>query len=157
MTINMWSWHPYEFNKEEVVDKTFVKTTCIHNYVDVDNKMIRKGAIDASFGELCIIPLNMRDGILLGVGKGNEDWNCSAPHGAGRLMSRSEARKNIVLEDYQESMEGIYSSCITESTIDESVFAYKNSDEIKKAIEPTVDIIAHLKPIWNFKDKGKEK
>lgn len=140
MTIKIY---PYNFDS----------ATCIHNYVDVDNHLIRKGAIDASEGALCIIPLNMRDGILLGLGKGNEDWNFSAPHGAGRLMSRTEAKKNISLNDFQESMEGIYTSCVTESTIDESVFAYKDAKEIKKAVEPTVDIIAHLRPIWNFKNK----
>lgn len=137
----------------EINNAPFWYSTCIHNYVDVDNRMIRKGAIDASLGKVCIIPLNMRDGIILGIGKGNEDWNCSAPHGAGRIMSRGEAKRNISLEDFQESMEGIYTSCVTESTIDESVFAYKNADVIKEVIEPTVDIVAHLRPIWNFKDK----
>lgn len=139
----------------DIEESVYLKyTTCIHNYVDVDNKIIRKGAIDATIGKFCIIPLNMRDGILLGIGKGNEDWNCSAPHGAGRLMSRTEAKKNIELKDFQESMEGIYTSCVTESTIDESVFAYKDAKAIEKAVESTVDIIAHLRPIWNFKDKG---
>ena len=144
MTISLEHWYPENFDS----------ATCIHNYVDVDNHIIRKGAIDASMGRICIIPLNMRDGILLGIGKGNEDWNCSAPHGAGRLMSRAEAKRKIALEDFQESMEGIYTSCVTESTIDESVFAYKDAEEIEKAVEPTVNIIAHLRPIWNFKDRG---
>lgn len=144
MTIRLDHWYSEDFDS----------ATCIHNYVDVENGIIRKGAIDASLGKICIIPLNMRDGILLGIGKGNEDWLDSAPHGAGRLMSRAEAKRNIDFEDFQESMEGIYTSCVTESTIDESVFAYKDAAEIEKAIEPTVDVIAHLRPIWNFKDKG---
>lgn len=133
----------------------FYSATCIHNYVDVDNGIIRKGAIDASEGKICIIPLNMRDGVLLGIGKGDEDWNFSAPHGAGRLMSRNEAKAQIALDDFQESMKDVYTSCVTESTLDESPFAYKDAKAIVEAIEPTVEIIAHLRPIWNFKDKSK--
>lgn len=132
----------------------FYSATCIHNYVDVDNAIIRKGAIDASEGETCIIPLNMRDGILLGIGKGNADWNFSAPHGAGRLMSRNEAKAQIALGDFQESMKDIYTSCVAESTLDEAPFAYKDAKAVTEAIEPTVEIIAHLRPIWNFKDRG---
>ena len=93
----------------------------------------------------------MRDGALICIGKGNEDWNCSAPHGAGRAMSRKVASENISLEDFQKSMEGIYSSCICESTIDESPFAYKSMDAIVSNIKDTAEIIKHIKPIYNFK------
>lgn len=134
-------------------DSILEYATCIHNYID-ENRVIRKGAINATEGSICIIPLNMRDGILLGIGKGNPEWLNSSPHGAGRLMSRKKAKENISIEDFQESMEGIYTSCINEYTVDESVFAYKSAELIEEAIEPTVEVIAHLRPIWNFKDKG---
>jgi len=123
----------------------------IHNYIDLTNNIIRKGAISAQRGETCIIPLNMRDGSLICVGKGNEDWNCSAPHGAGRIMSRAKAKKEITLADFQHSMEGIYSSTICVGTIDEAPFAYKDMEEIMIVIEPTVDIIERIVPIYNFK------
>ena len=141
----------YRDYDEELVMMT--KGTCIHNYIDSE-KVIRKGAIDASRGKICIIPLNMRDGILVGIGKGNPDYLESAPHGAGRIMSRKQAKESIALGDFQESMEGIYTSCVNENTLDESVFAYKNAALIEEAIAPTVEVIAHLKPVWNFKDKG---
>lgn len=123
----------------------------IHNYIDLTNNIIRKGAISAQYGETCIIPLNMRDGSLICVGKGNEDWNCSAPHGAGRIMSRAKAKKEITLADFRHSMEGIYSSTICVGTIDEAPFAYKDMEEIMTVIEPTVDIIERIVPIYNFK------
>lgn len=127
--------------------------TCIHNYIDED-RIIRKGAINASEGRLCVIPLNMRDGVLIGIGKGNPNWLNSVGHGAGRTMSRKQAKEKVALEDYQDSMEGIYTSCINEYTLDESPFAYKDSAAIEEAIESTVEVIAHLRPVWNFKDKG---
>lgn len=122
----------------------------VHNYIGDDN-LIRKGSISAAKGERCIIPLNMRDGSLLCTGKGNDDWNCSAPHGAGRVLSRSEANKRITMEDFRESMEGIYSESVTESTLDESPMAYKPSDEIIANIVDTVDIDTIIRPVFNFK------
>lgn len=123
----------------------------IHNYVDTEHKIIRKGAIAAYEGELGIIPLNMRDGSLIVRGKGNEKYLYSAPHGAGRIMSRAEAKRNIDMVEYEKSMQGIYSTSIKNSTIDEAPMAYKPSEEIIKAIEPTVDIIEHIYPIYNYK------
>lgn len=122
----------------------------VHNYIDESN-MIRKGAISAKKGEKVLIPINMRDGSLLCVGKGNEDWNCSAPHGAGRIMSRSKARESISMESFRESMTGIYTTSVCESTIDESPMAYKPMDEIISNIKDTVDILDVLKPVYNFK------
>ena len=122
----------------------------VHNYIDESN-MIRKGAISAKKGEKVLIPINMRDGSLLCVGKGNEDWNCSAPHGAGRIMSRSKARESISMESFRESMAGVYTTSVCESTIDESPMAYKLMDEIISNIKDTVDILDVLKPVYNFK------
>ena len=122
----------------------------VHNYIDESN-MIRKGAISAKKGEKVLIPINMRDGSLLCVGKGNEDWNCSAPHGAGRIMSRSKARESISMESFRESMTGMYTASVCESTIDESPMAYKSMNEIINNIKDTVDILDVLKPVYNFK------
>ena len=122
----------------------------VHNYIDESN-MIRKGAISAKKGEKVLIPINMRDGSLLCVGKGNEEWNCSAPHGAGRIMSRSKARESISMESFRESMTGIYTTSVCESTIDESPMAYKSMNEIINNIKDTVDILDVLKPVYNFK------
>ena len=122
----------------------------VHNYIDESN-MIRKGAISAKKGEKVLIPINMRDGSLLCVGKGNEDWNCSAPHGAGRIMSRNKARESISMESFRESMTGIYTTSVCESTIDESPMAYKPMNEIINNIKDTVDILDVLKPVYNFK------
>ena len=124
----------------------------IHNYID-DNNMVRKGAISAQKGEKLLIPINMRDGCILGVGKGNEDWNYSAPHGAGRLMSRKKAKELLAISDYQNSMSGIYTTSVCSETIDEAPQAYKPLEEITALIKPTVDIISILKPIYNFKAK----
>ena len=123
----------------------------IHNYIDIDEMILRKGAISAKAGETVLIPLNMRDGSVIAKGKGNADWNFSAPHGAGRIMSRRAAQDNINFEDYQKSMEGIYSTCVCESTIDESPFAYKSIDDIIEPIKEVVNVIDILKPIYNFK------
>ena len=122
----------------------------VHNYIDESN-MIRKGAVSAKKGEKVLIPINMRDGSLLCVGKGNEDWNCSAPHGAGRIMSRNKARESISMESFRESMTGVYTTSVCESTIDESPMAYKPMDEIINNIKDTVDILDVLKPVYNFK------
>lgn len=124
---------------------------CIHNYIDHDSNIVRKGAISAKYGEKVLIPINMRDGCILGTGKGNEDWNCSAPHGAGRLMSRMKAKEIIRMSDYSDSMDGIYTTSVSEETIDEAPMAYKSIDEIVECIGDTVDILAILKPIYNFK------
>ena len=123
----------------------------IHNYIDVDEKILRKGSVSAKSGEKLLIPINMRDGSLICVGKGNKDWNYSAPHGAGRLMSRSAAFERLTMEEYEKQMAGIYTTCVNSATLDESPMAYKNMDEIVANIEPTAEIIAHIKPIYNFK------
>jgi len=123
----------------------------IHNYIEFDSNIVRKGAISAKKDELLLIPINMRDGCILGKGKGNEDWNCSAPHGAGRLMSRSKAKENINFTDFEESMKGIYTSCVNQSTIDESPMAYKPIESILDNIGDTIEIVKILKPIYNFK------
>lgn len=123
----------------------------IHNYIDMDNQIVRKGAISAHEGEKVLIPMNMRDGSILAVGKGNPEWNESAPHGAGRLMSRTTAKQNITLEEFQESMVGIWTSSISEQTIDESPMAYKPMDEVLKHTKETIEIIDIIKPIYNFK------
>lgn len=123
----------------------------MHNYIDLENGIIRKGATSAQKGERLIIPLNMRDGSIFGTGKGNEEWNFSAPHGAGRVLSRSKAKEIISMEDYKDSMEGIYTTSVTQSTLDESPFAYKESEEIIENIKDTVEIDYIVKPIYNFK------
>ena len=122
----------------------------IHNYLGDDN-IIRKSAISAKKGERVLIPLNMRDGSIIGVGKGNEDWNNSAPHGAGRLMSRAKARESIDLAAYEKSMEGIFTTSVSKDTIDEAPFAYKPSKKIIEQIADTVDVVEVIKPVYNFK------
>lgn len=122
----------------------------VHNYIGGDN-IIRKGAISARTGEQCIIPLNMRDGALICIGKGNTDWNCSAPHGAGRIMSRSRAFKEVSMEEFRQSMADIYSETVTEETVDESPMVYKPKDEIMGNIQDSVSIVNIIKPIFNFK------
>jgi len=123
----------------------------IHNYIDVDEMILRKGSVSAKAGETLLIPINMRDGSFICVGKGNGDWNFSAPHGAGRLMSRSTAFEKLTMEEYEHQMVGIYTTCVNSSTLDESPMAYKSMDEIASNIEPTAKIVAHIKPIYNFK------
>lgn len=123
----------------------------IHNYIDLKNMILRKGAVSAQKDELLLIPINMRDGSLICKGKGNIDYNYSAPHGAGRLMSRSQAKQQIRLEDYKETMKGIYTTTVSTSTIDESPFAYKPMESILENIKDTVEIINVIKPIYNFK------
>jgi RNA-splicing ligase RtcB len=125
--------------------------TTVHNYIDLDSMILRKGAISAKEGERVLIPMNMRDGSLICIGKGNPDWNWSAPHGAGRLMSRSEAKQSITLTQYEKSMEGIYSTTINKSTIDESPFAYKPMDEILAHIGDTAEVVGVIRPVYNFK------
>ena len=127
--------------------------TTIHNYIDIKNKILRKGAVSAQLHEKLIIPMNMRDGSLICVGKGNEDWNFSAPHGAGRIMSRSKAKESVSLKEFEDSMNGIYSTSVCESTIDESPMAYKPMQEIIDNVKDTVNIVDIIKPIYNFKAK----
>lgn len=123
----------------------------MHNYIDLDKMILRKGSTSAQKGEKLIIPMNMRDGSLICIGKGNEDWNCSAPHGAGRIMSRSRAKEILKMEDFENTMKGIYTTCVNTSTIDESPMAYKPMDEIISNVKDTVDIVDIIKPVYNFK------
>lgn len=127
--------------------------SCIHNYVDfsTDIPIIRKGAISAKKGEQVVIPINMRDGIILGTGLGNSDWNASAPHGAGRIMKREDIKANYTVSFFKSAMKGIYSSCINKDTLDEAPFAYRDIESIKEAIHETVAIEKVIKPIYNFK------
>lgn len=131
-----WNWH-------------YINT--IHNYIDCDNMILRKGAVSAQAGERLIIPMNMRDGSLICIGKGNEDWNQSAPHGAGRLMSRRKARETLALSSFEQSMEGIFTTSVCQDTIDEAPMAYKHTEEIIECVEDTVSIVDVIKPVYNFK------
>lgn len=125
--------------------------TTIHNYIDLDQNILRKGAISAQKGEKMLIPLNMRDGSLICIGKGNPEWNCSAPHGAGRLMSRSAAKNNFTVSEFQKQMQGIYTTSADASTLDECPMAYKDPSVILESIEDTAEISKQIKPIYNFK------
>ncbi|MCC5911774.1 MAG: RtcB family protein [Clostridiaceae bacterium] len=147
------------YNRKAILDEVLnhmgvmveEKITTIHNYIDLKDMILRKGAISAKKGEKVIIPMNMRDGSLICVGKGNPDWNYSAPHGAGRLMSRTKAKEIISLSEFEASMKGIYSTSIKKSTIDEAAMAYKPMEEIIENTRDTVDILHTIKPIYNFK------
>ena len=123
----------------------------IHNYIDTDEMILRKGAIAAHKGEKVLIPINMRDGSVLAIGKGNPDWNYSAPHGAGRIMSRTAAKENLDLDEYRREMAGIYTTSVNEATLDEAPMAYKSLSDIIDVIQESVDVIEVLKPIYNFK------
>ncbi|MDR3164421.1 MAG: RtcB family protein [Synergistaceae bacterium] len=125
--------------------------TTIHNYIDTEAMILRKGAVSAKSGEKLLIPINMRYGGLICVGRGNADWNASAPHGAGRLMSRSKAFETLSMDEYRACMEGVFSTCVTRDTLDESPLAYKNAGEIIAQIAPTADIVDHIEPLYNFK------
>ena len=127
------------------------KFESIHNYIEVDKYMLRKGAISAYEGEDVLIPINMRDGVIIGKGKGNPNWNFSAPHGAGRILSRAEAKNKIHMNDYKETMKDIFTTCVNVSTLDEAPQAYKPIEEIINNITDTVDIKKIIKPIYNFK------
>ncbi|MCL2756977.1 MAG: RtcB family protein [Coriobacteriia bacterium] len=131
--------------------KVLDQFSTVHNYIDLDSMILRKGAISARNGEQVLIPMNMRDGSLICVGKGNEDWNFSAPHGAGRIMSRTAAKESITITQFEKSMEGIFSSTVNRSTLDEAPFAYKPMEEIIANIGDTVDIVKTIKPLYNFK------
>ena len=128
----------------------------IHNYIDTDEMILRKGAIAAHEGEKVLIPINMRDGSVLAVGKGNPEWNYSAPHGAGRLMSRTAAKNSLTMEEYRESMKGIYTTSVNEDTLDEAPMAYKSLSDIMDVIRDSVDVIEVLKPVFNFKASDEE-
>lgn len=123
----------------------------IHNYIDVDEMILRKGAIAAHKGEKVLIPINMRDGSVLAIGKGNPEWNYSAPHGAGRVMSRKKAKKELNMEEYKAAMSGVYTTSVNEATLDEAPMAYKRLEDIIDVIKESVDVIDVMKPIYNFK------
>lgn len=123
----------------------------IHNYIDTEEMILRKGAIAAHKGEKVLIPINMRDGSVLAVGKGNPDWNYSAPHGAGRLMSRTKAKESLCMDEYKSAMAGIYTTSVNEATLDEAPMAYKSLEDIIDVIRESVDVIDIMKPIYNFK------
>lgn len=133
-----------QFNKDKIIES-------IHNYIDFENLILRKGAISAYDGQLCIVSLNMRDGILLCKGKGNSEWNYSSAHGSGRLASREATRRKYNMNQYKKSMEGVYSTTICDETLDECPMAYKDTDLIKFALSPTIEIMEHLKPVMNVK------
>ena len=151
--------HFAELNRKAIADeivrhmkfKVKESFTTIHNYIELNSMILRKGAISAQNGERVLIPINMRDGSLICIGKGNPDWNYSAPHGAGRLMSRTVAKSAITLSQFKKSMEGIYSSTVNKSTIDEAPFAYKPIEEILSNIQDTVSVKKIIKPLYNFK------
>ncbi|NLY17957.1 MAG: RtcB family protein [Clostridiaceae bacterium] len=147
------------YNRKAIVDEiinrmgleTEEQFTTIHNYIDLDSMILRKGAISSRNGERVLIPINMRDGSLICVGKGNKDWNYSAPHGAGRLMSRRKARETISLEEFKKTMEGIYTTTVSRATLDECALAYKPMEEIIDNIQNTVEVLYIIKPVYNYK------
>lgn len=123
----------------------------IHNYIDTENKILRKGAVSAQAGETIIIPINMKDGALICRGRGNVDWNYTAPHGSGRVLRRSEAKELITLDEFKAEMEGVFTTSVNESTIDESPMAYRRVDEILNTINPTAEVVERILPVYNFK------
>lgn len=125
--------------------------TTIHNYIDTDAMILRKGAVSARAGEQLLIPINMRDGSLLCVGKGNEDWNYSAPHGAGRLMSRADAKRSFTVSEFKKQMEEVFTTSVGEATLDECPMAYKGMQDILDNIGPTANVVKIIRPIYNFK------
>ena len=152
-------------NREAMIDKivhgmkwrVLDSYTCIHNYVDFSGEVpiLRKGAIRAKADENVIIPINMRDGIILGTGLGNEEWNCSAPHGSGRIYKRSEVKEHHTLSEFKKEMEGIHSVCVNKDTLDEAPFAYRRIGDILDVIGETVRVDKIIKPVYNFKAGGK--
>ena len=125
--------------------------TTIHNYIDTDAMILRKGAVSAKAGEQLLIPINMRDGSLICVGKGNEDWNCSAPHGAGRLMSRADAKQSFTVSEFRKQMADVFTTSVNKSTLDECPMAYKGMQDILDNIGPTAEVVKIIRPIYNFK------
>ena len=144
-----------ELMTEIILDRTGMTGTdsfhTIHNYIDTKEMILRKGAIAAHEGEKVLIPINMRDGSILAVGKGNPEWNYSAPHGAGRVMSRTQAMKSLSMDEYRKTMEGVYTTSISEGTLDEAPMAYKSLEDIIDVVAESVDIIEVMKPVYNFK------
>ena len=146
-------------NREKIAEVLLARTGMtgtdgfhtIHNYIDTEEMILRKGAIAAHKGEKVLIPINMRDGSVLAIGKGNPEWNYSAPHGAGRLMSRTKAKESLNMEEYKKSMEGVYTTSVNEATLDEAPQAYKSLADIIDVIRESVDVIEVMKPIYNFK------
>ncbi len=146
-------------NREKIVDVLLARTGMsgtdgfhtIHNYIDTEEMILRKGAIAAHKGEKVLIPINMRDGSVLAVGKGNPEWNYSAPHGAGRLMSRTKAKENLRMDEYKDAMKGIYTTSVNEETLDEAPMAYKSLEDIIDVIKESVDVMDIMKPVYNFK------
>lgn len=130
--------------------------TTIHNYIDTDNMILRKGSVSAQNGEKLIIPINMRDGSLICIGKGNLDWNFSAPHGAGRLMSRGDAKQSFTVSEFKKQMSGIYTTSVGKGTLDECPMAYKGMNDILDNIGDTADVFEIIKPIYNFKAGAEE-
>ncbi len=141
--------------------KTETPYSCVHNYIDFSNEespapILRKGATSAKNGEGVVIPINMRDGVILGTGKGNREWNYSAPHGSGRVMKREDVKKNFTVSSFKAQMKGIYCSCISQGTLDEAPFAYRTLEDIRKAVEETVSVDKIIRPVYNFKAGGEE-
>ncbi len=128
--------------------------TTIHNYIDTESGILRKGAVSARFGERLLIPINMRDGSLICRGLGNPDWNYSAPHGAGRILSRGEAKAKLTVEEFREQMQGIYTTSVGADTLDESPMAYKSLKDIEGNITETAEIVRRIVPVYNFKASG---
>lgn len=151
----LFAKHNREYIASAILDGLGVSSSgmfhTVHNYIDTRASIVRKGAISATRGERVLIPLNMRDGCIIGTGLGNRDWNCSAPHGAGRVLSRSQAKEFVSIDDYKDSMKGIYSTSVCQGTIDESPMAYKPSESIIEGISETVRIDKIIKPIYNYK------
>lgn len=153
-------------NREAMVDeivrgmkwRVLDSYTCIHNYVDFSETVpiLRKGAISAKAGEKVIIPINMRDGIILGTGLGNADWNCSAPHGSGRIYRRSEVKEHHTVSEFKKAMQGIYSVCINKDTLDESPFAYRKIEDMLNVVGETITVDQIIKPVYNFKAGGEK-
>ena len=151
-----------ELNRQAMIDEivrgmnihVLEQFTTIHNYIDTDAMILRKGAVSARKGEKLLIPINMRDGSLICVGKGNDDWNQSAPHGAGRLMSRSTAKESFTVSEFKKQMDGIYTTSVNKDTLDECPMAYKGMDDIINNIGDTAEVVQVIKPIYNFKASG---
>lgn len=138
-------WKPLEYE------------SCIHNYVDTSGSrsILRKGAISAKQGEQVMIPINMRDGMILGTGLGNPDWNMSAPHGSGRVMSREKVREHYTVSSFKKAMKGIHTSCVSAGTLDEAPFAYRDLQEIAETVSDTIRIDQIIRPVYNYKADGK--
>lgn len=153
--VQYYARHNRHIIMREILDNNglneYFRFSTVHNYIDIENMILRKGAVSAEEGKILTIPINMRDGCLLCVGKGNKDWNCSAPHGAGRVMSRSKVKQTVTMDEYKKAMEGVYTSCVCDATLDESPQAYKSIGSIMANIGDTVDVKRLLKPVYNFK------